>query len=261
MTPREPQNRLLAMLPTTARARLLALAERVPLDSGQVVLASGEPAGHVHFPIDSVVALIARVDRHPGLAVGLVGAEGMVGGQVMLGSGREPFAAVVQGAGLAWRVALPPFRAELEATPGLRRTVGRYLGVLMTQRATAVGCVRYHEIGPRLARWLLMIQDRIGSDGFSVTHESLACMLGVRRVGITVAAGDLQRRHLIAYHRGAVRVLDRHGLEAAACRCYAADREVYAREMGGDRARTDLPRRASSAGMARTTMHGTESSR
>lgn len=155
----------------------------------------------------------------------------------MLGSGREPFSAVVQVAGLAWRVALPLFRAELGTSPGLCGTVGRYLGVLMTQRATAMGCVRYHEIGPRLARWLLMIQDRTGADGFSLTHEALACMLGVRRVGVTVAAGDLQRRRLIAYHRGAVRVLDRHGLEAAACSCYGADREVYAREMGAGPAR------------------------
>ena len=235
MLPHEPQNRLLALLPGADRARLLSRGEPVQLDRGQVVQVPGEPTSHVLLPQGSVVALIARVDTHPGLAVGLVGAEGMVGGQAMLGSGREPVRAVVQGAGQAWRLALPIFRTELAASLALRRTVGRYLGVLMTQRATAVGCLRYHEIGPRLARWLLMSQDRARSDSFSVTHEALAGMLGVRRVGITVAAGDLQRQGLIAYRRGEVRVLDRHGLQAAACSCYAADREVYAREMGAGR--------------------------
>jgi CRP-like cAMP-binding protein len=101
----------------------------------------------------------------------------------------------------------------------------------MTQRAISAGCLRYHEIGPRLARWLLMSQDRAGSDRVHVTHEFLACMLGVRRVGVTLAAGEFQRRGLIAYHRGELNVLDRAGLEAAACSCYAAERQAYEREM------------------------------
>jgi CRP-like cAMP-binding protein len=185
----------------------------------------------VYFPTDSVIAQTAGVDGHPGLEVGMIGHEGMLGSCVGLGSAREPFKALVQGAGLAWRLGLQPFRAELAASAALRRTLGRYVSVLMTQRANAAVCLRYHEIGPRLARWLLMSQDRAGTDHFRVTHEFLAGMLGVRRVGVTLAAGELQRGGLIAYHRGELSVLDRQSLERAACSCYESDRQVYAHEM------------------------------
>ena len=107
-------------------------------------------------------------------------------------------------------------------------TTSRYLEVLMAQLATSAGCLRFHQLGPRLARWLLISQDHAGSDSFYVTHEFLAYMLGVRRVGITTAAGALQRGGLIEYHRGVVTVLDRRGLESAECGCYAADQQAYA---------------------------------
>jgi len=110
--------------------------------------------------------------------------------------------------------------------------LNRYVYVLMSQLATSAGCLRFHLIGARLARWLLMTQDRAHADRFAMTHELLACMLGVRRVGITQAAGALQRDGLIAYHRGHVGVIDRAGLEAAACGCYAADREGYRERLG-----------------------------
>jgi CRP-like cAMP-binding protein len=110
----------------------------------------------------------------------------------------------------------------------LRRRVSRYIDVLMTQMAASAACVRFHLIGPRLARWLLMTHDRARSDGFRVTHEFLSYMLGVRRVGVTTAALELQRRGLIEYHRGELKVLDRRGLEAAACSCYASDHDAYA---------------------------------
>ncbi|MDE1947093.1 MAG: winged helix-turn-helix domain-containing protein, partial [Burkholderiales bacterium] len=116
-------------------------------------------------------------------------------------------------------------------SPALQRRLQRYVGVLMAQMVGSAGCLRFHLIGPRLARWLLMSQDRAHADRFHVTHEFLAYMLGVRRVGITVAAGTLQRRGLISYHRGEMTVLDRAGLEQAACSCYAADLQAYADQL------------------------------
>lgn len=231
-TPSEPQNQLLSSLPRADRTRLLTGCEPIALIPGQVLCESGKSTLHVYFPASSVISLIAFVDRHPGLEVGMIGREGMLGSHVALGSGREPFTALVQGAGPAWRVATRRFIPELAAGAALRRMIDHYVSALMTQRAISAGCLRYHEIGPRLARWLLMTQDRSGADRFRVTHEFLARMLGVRRVGVTLAAGELQRCGLIAYHRGEVAVLDRHGLEAATCSCYAADRQAYVREMG-----------------------------
>jgi CRP-like cAMP-binding protein len=229
--PHEPQNELLSRLPSADRARLLACCEPVQLVLGQVLHESGEPLRQVYFPVASFISLIAVVDHHQGLEVGMIGREGMLGSQVGLGSGGEPFRAVVLGPGPAWRIPVRLFRAELARSAAQRRVLGRYVSALMTQRAISAGCLHYHEIGPRLARWLLMGQDRAGRDRFDVTHEFLANLLGVRRVGVTLAAGELQRRGLIACHRGELTVLDRAGLEAAACSCYTAERQAYEREM------------------------------
>ncbi len=162
----------------------------------------------------------------------MVGREGMLGGQVALDVDTVPLHALVRGAGQAWRIGRAPLRIELARNSALQRVMHRYVYVLMAQLAAAAGCLRFHLIGPRLARWLLMSQDRAQSDRFRVTHEFLAYMLGVRRVGITGAAGALQRAGLIEYRRGQLTVLDRPGLEAAACTCYAADRRVYQKLLG-----------------------------
>ena len=187
---------------------------------------------HVYFPNDSFVSLIAVLDDHHGLAVGLTGSEGVLGAQLALGARCDPLKAMVQGAGTAWRVEAGAFRRELARSAPLRQCLLRYLSVLLNQRAVSAACLRFHEIGPRLARWLLMSQDRAHADHFAVTQDVLAAMLGVRRVGVTAAASALQRQGLIEYHRGRLTVLDRPGLEAASCACYAADRRVYARAMG-----------------------------
>ena len=143
-----------------------------------------------------------------------------------------PLHSLVQGNGSAWRIGATAFRAELAQSPALKRLLDRYLYVLMVQLAAAATCLRFHQIGPRLARWLPMTHDRAHADQFHVTHEFLAYMLGVRRVGITAAAGVLQRDGLIEYHRGELTVLDRPGLEAAACACYGEDERVYAKQLG-----------------------------
>jgi CRP-like cAMP-binding protein len=225
------ENELIAGLPRRDRTRLLAICEPVDLVLSEVLCERGGPTRHVYFPVDGFISLITQVDAHPGLEVGMVGREGMLGVQLTLGVAVEPLRAVVQGAGAAWRIGAPPFRRELARSTALQAGLRRYLSVLMAQLASSAACLRFHLIGPRLARWLLMSQDRAHSERFHVTHEFLAYMLGVRRVGITVAAGDLQRQGLIAYHRGELTVLDRDGLEAAACSCYGTERQTYAERM------------------------------
>lgn len=194
----------------------------------QVLCEPGQAIRHVYFPVEGFVSLIAVVEHHPGLEVGMVGREGMLGAHLMLGVAAAPQKALVQGAGFAWRMGSAAFRRELALNAALRTHLQRYVHVLMCQLTASATCLRFHQIGPRLARWLLMSQDRAHADRFVVTHEFLALMLGVRRVGITLAAGGLQRAGLITYHRGELQVLDRRGLEAAACTCYAADRQTYA---------------------------------
>ena len=199
----------------------------VDLALSQVLAIPHEDVEHVYFPVESFVSLLTIVSGEVGLEVGMVGREGMLGSHVFLGAGAAPLHALVQGPGTAWRLESSAFVAELARSAALRREIGLYVYVLMTQLATSVGCVRYHEIGPRLARWLLMSQDRAHAKTFHMTQEFLGFMLGVRRVGITEAAGVLQRAGLIEYQRGRLTVLDRAGLEAAACSCYAADRKSY----------------------------------
>lgn len=221
-------NHLIEQLPLRDKARLLKLCERVPLTLEEVLCEPGAPTTHVYFPTEGFISLVSLVEGSTGVEVGMVGREGMLGAQLTLGVATAPLRALVQGEGTSWRMSAAIFRAELERSEPLRRELSRYVYVLMVQLATSAACVRFHQISPRLARWLLMSQDRAGCEKFRVTQEFLAYMLGVRRVGISVAASALQRAGLIEYHRGDVTVLDRAGLEAAACTCYASDGRTYA---------------------------------
>ena len=221
------QNHLIELLPRAARRTLLAICEPVELVLSDKVYAHEEITSYAYFPLGATISLVTPIDGKPVLEVGMVGREGMIGAELVLGVLKAPLYSVVQGAGNAWRVPSRAFRRELAASPALRLCLNRYLYVLMVQLGAAAACLRFHLIGPRLARWLLMMQDRAHSDNFHVTHEFLAYMLGVRRVGITGAAGLLQRDGLIEYRRGKLTVLSRRGLEAAACGCYAADQRSY----------------------------------
>jgi len=226
------ENHLIALLPRRDRVSLLAVSESVPLELGAVLCDPGRPTRHVYFPIDGFISLVTAIDGEPVLEVGMVGREGMLGAQLALGVKTVPLHAVVQGPGTAHRIEAAPFRRELAASKALQGQMHRYLYVLMAQLATSAACTRFHSVGPRLARWLLMSQDRAHAESFHLTHEFLAYMLGVRRVGITRAASDLQQRGLVGYHRGEITVLDRAGLEAAACGCYAADATAYEQMLG-----------------------------
>ena len=224
-------NLLIAALPKTDRTQLMALCEPVHLHMGAVLGTVGTPTQHVYFPTESFISLIVELNPQHGLEVGMSGSEGMLGAHLALGMQRDSLHAVVQGAGHAWRMAAADFQSELGRSAALQRCVLRYVSVLLGQHALSAACLRFHQIGPRLARWLLMSQDRAHANQFAVTQEYLASMLGVRRVGVTVAAGALQRRGLIKYQRGELQVVDRAGLEAASCSCYAADQLTYAGTM------------------------------
>ena len=220
-------NHLIELLPRKARLSLLADCEPVELVLSEVLSEPGEPIRDVYFPTSGFISLVMLIDKNPALEIGMVGREGMLGAQLSLEVAIAPLHALVQGPGTALRVGAAAFQRHLNTHPSLQRGMHRYLYVLMTQMAQSAGCLRYHQIDQRLARWLLMSQDRAESDTFRMTHEFLAYMLGVRRVGITAAAGKLNRNGLIEYRRGVLTVLDRKGLEAASCGCYAADQKTY----------------------------------
>jgi CRP-like cAMP-binding protein len=224
-------NQLLQLLPAKERQRILGIAKEVQLTQSAVLGEPGSPIRHVYFPLTGFISLVTSIDTKPVLEVGMVGREGMFGAQAALRVLIQPLHALVQGSGSALQVPINAFLRALGRSPLLQNLLDRYVYVLMTQLASSAACTRFHEIDARLSRWLLMTQDRAQSESFSVTHLYLSYMLGVRRVGITIAAGALQKAGLIEYHRGQVTVVDRKGLERAACSCYGDDTKVYARIM------------------------------
>ncbi len=226
------QNHLIALLPKRHRDRLMAQCETVDLVFGDLVCEAGKPLRHVYFPINGFISLLAIDSEDAQLEVGMVGREGMLGVHHVLGVAQAPLKALVQGAGLSLRMASETFRAELKLNPPLQAVLSRYIHVCMQQLASAAVCLRFHELGPRLARWLLMTHDRAHSDEFHVTQEFLSSMLGVRRVGVNAAARALQSQGLIIYHRGDMQVLDRARLETTACSCFAKDRLAYVKQLG-----------------------------
>jgi len=234
-------NRLLAALPAKDQRRLLDGCDRVSLSMAEVLYSPGKRLSHVFFPITSIISRIMPVDDDY-VEVGLIGDEGMFGVPLALGVHESPVRAVIQGPGIALRMEAERFCLELASTPALQREIDRYLFVYLSQLAQSAGCTRFHLVEARLARWLLMTQDRARSETFHITQEFLAFMLGVRRVGVTKAASALQHRGLIRYRRGDITVLDRRGLKTAACGCYNADRQTYNRFLG-----SPPPARVSSA--------------
>jgi CRP-like cAMP-binding protein len=231
------ENSLLAALPRNDRRRLIEGLEPVTLKFGDVLYEPGEKIRHVYFPGNALVSLLVLADGHLALEVGLIGREGMVGVPLVLGAGVSSVRALVQGAGTALRMATPRFHREFDHAASLRRELYRYIHALMAQISQSAACNRFHVVERRLARWLLMTHDRVKSDRFRMTQEFLGHMLGVRRVGVTRAAQTLQKRKLVRYSRGVITVLDRAGLESAACRCYDVVRDMHDATQGTARAR------------------------
>lgn len=227
-----PTNRLLAALTDRNRQQFLASCDHVELGFAEVLCESGERIRHVYFPIDSFISLVTELDDGARLEVGIVGDEGMLGTSLILGVNISPQHALVQGAGAALRMSAAVFRGHCKQNMALRQGLHHYVNVLMSQLAQTAACTHYHVVEARLARWLLLTRDRAHCDQFRLTHEFLAYMLGVRRVGITEAAGSLQARGLINYSRGEITILNGTGLEKVSCRCYQQGKEMYEQTLG-----------------------------
>lgn len=228
VTPMPVGNRLIEGLPRMTRKRILERSETVDLVFDTILCEPEKRFRHVYFPLSGFISLVATVGRHPPLEMGLIGTEGMLGVTLVLGVPACPLRGVVQGPGAALRLTARELGLEMRNSPSLVRTLNRYLYVLMAQLSQTTGCTRFHEIEARLSRWLLMTHDRAHADHFHLTHQFLANMLGVQRSAVTIAAGALQDKKLIAYTRGEIRILDRLGLEAKSCECYQAVTRAYA---------------------------------
>ena len=224
-----PRNRLLAALPPEDLARLRPRLETVELPLRKTLHAPGKPIASVYFPEVGYVSMMAYLEDGDAAEVGMIGRDGFVGLPVLLGAECDDIEAMVQSAGTALRMDTAAFREALERIPAFRTLLLRYALIHHGQVARTAACNGRHHTDQRLARWLLMAHDRARMDEFPMTHEFLSLMLGVRRAGITVAAGQLQKAGFIRYERGCIAVTDRPGLEGAACECYALVRDEFRR--------------------------------
>ena len=227
-------NQLLLALPADDGPTWLATLEPVELPLRAVLHEPNAIISHVYFPDRGTAAsLIASLGVDRGVEVGTVGDDGFVGLPIFFGVEMEPFLAVVQVGGTGWRSSAVDFRRGLDASAALRGVCARYAQSFIVQVGQASACNRTHNVEQRCARWLLMMHDRAQEKVFMLTQDFLASMLGVRRAGVTVAAGALQRAGLIHYSRGQITVVDRPGLEAASCACYFVIRESYSPVLAG----------------------------
>ena len=215
-------NHLITSLPQQERVQFLRHCEAVDLVFGSILCEPGQDFPFVYFPLTSYISVMKVVGAHPALELGMIGNEGVLGGTLVLGIDTASMLGVVQGSGTALRITLPHLKLELSDSPALVRLLKRHLYLLMGQLSQTAACNSFHEVAARLARWLLLSHDRSHADHFYLTHQFLADMLGVRRSAITIAAGVLRDKKLIRYARGRINILDRPGLEAVSCECYAA---------------------------------------
>ena len=212
-------NQLLAALPSGEWQRWLPQLERVEMSLGQVIYESGTTLSHVYFPTTSIVSLLYVMENGASAEIAVVGNEGIVGISLFMGGESTPSRAVVQSAGHGYRLRAEVIKDEFNRAPVLHLLL-RYTQALITQMAQTAVCNRHHSLDQQLCRWLLLSLDRLATNELSMTQELIANMLGVRREGVTEAAGKLQDAGLIRYQRGRITVLDRPGLEARSCECY-----------------------------------------
>jgi CRP-like cAMP-binding protein len=223
-------NRLLAALSADVLERLRPDLDLLPIQLGEVIYESGVELGQVYFPVPGcIISMLYVMQDGSSAEIAVVGDEGIVGFALFMGGSTTPSRAVVQSAGLAWQLPAKALRREFETHGKLQLLLLRYTQALITQMSQTAVCNRHHSVDQQLSRWLLMSLDRIATNQLTMTQELIANMLGVRREGVTEAARKLQALNLIQYSRGRIKVLDRPGLEARACECYAAVKKEYDR--------------------------------
>ncbi|SEI05031.1 cAMP-binding domain of CRP or a regulatory subunit of cAMP-dependent protein kinases [Rheinheimera pacifica] len=225
-------NHLVNLLSEKERVLLLQHCDVVALEFGAVLCEPRQRYRYLYFPLSGFISLVTKLAGHKPLEIGLIGNEGMLGVTLALGITTAPMQAVVQGKGTAWRIDIAALQQLLHDCPQLQNILQQYLYVLMAQLSQSTACAHFHELEYRLARWLLMSHDRAHSNDFHLTHQFLADMLGVRRSGVTVAAGILQQKQYISYSRGMISILNRPALQHAACECYQVGIDNYRRLLG-----------------------------
>jgi CRP-like cAMP-binding protein len=231
--PHDPtQNRIVAALTAEGRQSLLPHLLLVPLSLGEVIYESGSLLPHVYFVTQGIVSLLYVMQDQSSAEIAVVGNEGLVGVSLFMGGETTPSRAVVQGAGYAFRLSAEILKKEFARGGELQHLLLRYTQALITQMAQTAVCNRHHAVEQQLCRWLLLSLDRLPSNELSMTQELIANMLGVRREGVTHAAGKLQEAGLIQYSRGRIVVTDRPGLEAKVCECYAVVKKESDRLLG-----------------------------
>jgi CRP-like cAMP-binding protein len=231
--PHDPvENRLLGALPGEEYERLLPHLEKVSFALGEVVYESGGQMDYVYFPTTSIVSLLYTMEDGSTAEMGLAGNEGVVGIALFMGGGTMPNRAIVQSAGGAIRMKAKALQNEFALGSQFQRLLLRYTQALITQISQTAVCNRLHAVEQQLSRWLLLSHDRVKADELIMTQELIADMLGVRREGVTVAAGQLQDAGAISYVRGRIKILDRLKLEAMACECYKVVRDEFDRLLG-----------------------------
>lgn len=225
------QNRLLAALPADVQSRLFPNLELVDMPYGKVLYESGDTMRHVYFPIDSIVSLLYVMENGASAEVSVVGNEGFVGMALLMGGDSTPSQAIVQSAGHAYRLLAQQFKQEFHRHGEMQVLLLRYTQALITQMTQTAVCNRHHSVEQQLCRWLLLCLDRVPGANLFMTQELMSNMLGVRREGITEAAGNLQKHGAIKYARGRITVLDRRVIEKRSCECYAVVRKETDRLM------------------------------
>ena len=223
------QNRLLAALPSDEYARLLPNLEQVSMPLGGVLYESGIQMRHVYFPTTSIVSLLCTMENGASAEIAIVGNEGIVGVSLFMGGETTPSRAVIQSAGYAYRLRGPLLKEEFYRAGPMQQLLLRYTQALLTQMAQTAVCNRHHSLDQQFCRWLLLSLDRLPDNNIAMTQELIANMLGVRREGVTEAAGNVQRAGLIKYRRGRITVIDRPGLEARVCECYEVVKKEFDR--------------------------------
>jgi CRP-like cAMP-binding protein len=219
--PSPQQNHLLAALPRDVQTRLFSHLELVPMPLGKVLYESGDALCHVYFPTDSIVSLLYVMESGSSAEISVVGNEGLVGVALFMGGESTPSRALVQSAGQAYRLPGQQLMDEFNRHGEMLMLMLRYTQALITQMAQTAVCNRHHSIDQQLCRWLLLSLDRLPDNHLTMTQELIANMLGVRREGVTEAAGKLQKLGVIEYSRGRITVLDRPQLEQLSCECYS----------------------------------------